>query len=246
MNRRNFLRSSAAATIGGLTVRGFSSPLLGALRSTDDDRVLVIVQLFGGNDGLNTVIPLDQYGVLATKRPNVLIPESDVLPLTGLTGTGFHPSMGGLRDLWEDGKLNIIQGVSYPEPNFSHFRATDIWETGADSDQLLSSGWAGRYLNFEYPNYPAGYPNDDMPDPLAIRVGGVVGPGLQYLGVSMATAIFNTDDPLNLTNNIYNDPTSNLCSGGKLGFVRQVQQQTDLYGDVIEAAAVAGCNQSTL
>jgi uncharacterized protein (DUF1501 family) len=246
MNRRNFLRSSAAATIGGLTVRGFSSPLLGPLRSADDDRVLVIVQLFGGNDGLNTVIPLDQYGVLATKRPNVLIPESAVLPLTGLTGTGFHPAMGGLRDLWEDGKLNIIQGVSYPEPNFSHFRATDIWETGADSDQLLSSGWTGRYLNFEYPNYPAGYPNDDMPDPLAIRVGGVVGPGLQYMGVSMATAIFSTDDPLNLSNNIYNDPPSALCSGGKLSFVRQVQHQTDLYGDVIEAAAVAGCNQSTL
>lgn len=246
MNRRNFIRTSAAATIGGLAVRGFSNPLLQALRSTGDDRVLVIVQLLGGNDGLNTVIPLDQYGVLAGKRPNVLIPENAVLPLSGLDGTGFHPAMGGLRDLWEDGKLNIVQGVSYPQPNFSHFRATDIWETGANSDQLLNSGWTGRYLNFEYPNYPAGYPNVDMPDPLAIRVGGSVGPGLHHMGVSMATAIYNTDDPLNLSTNIYNDPTSGQCSGGKLAFVRQVQRQTDLYGDVIEAAAVAGCNQSTL
>ncbi|MFN6116847.1 MAG: DUF1501 domain-containing protein [Flavobacteriales bacterium] len=247
MNRRNFLRSSAAATIGGFTVQGFSSPLLSALRSSEtEDRVLVIVQLFGGNDGLNTVIPLDQYGVLATKRPNVLIPQNATLSLTGTSSTAFHPSMGGLRELWEDGKLRIVQGVSYPEPNFSHFRATDIYETGANSDQLLSSGWTGRYLNLEYPNFPAGYPNDDMPDPLAIRVGGVVGPGLQYMGVSMGTAIFNTDDPLNLTGNIYNDPASALCSGGKLDFVRQVQRQTDLYGDVIEAAAVSGCNQSTL
>jgi uncharacterized protein (DUF1501 family) len=247
MNRRNFLRSSAAATIGGFTVQGLASPLLGALRSSDtEDRVLVIVQLFGGNDGLNTVIPLDQYNVLATKRPNVLIPQSATLSLTGTSSTAFHPSMGGLRELWEDGKLRIVQGVSYPEPNFSHFRATDIYETGANSDQLLSSGWTGRYLNLEYPNFPAGYPNDDMPDPLAIRVGGVVGPGLQYMGVSMGTAIFNTDDPLNLTGNIYNDPASALCSGGKLDFVRQVQRQTDLYGDVIEAAAVSGCNQSTL
>ncbi|MFN9325182.1 MAG: DUF1501 domain-containing protein, partial [Flavobacteriales bacterium] len=204
MNRRNFLRSSAAATIGGFTVQGFSSPLLSALRSSEtEDRVLVIVQLFGGNDGLNTVIPLDQYGVLATKRPNVLIPQNATLSLTGTSSTAFHPSMGGLRELWEDGKLRIVQGVSYPEPNFSHFRATDIYETGANSDQLLSSGWTGRYLNLEYPNFPAGYPNDDMPDPLAIRVGGVVGPGLQYLGVSMGTAIFNPDDPLNLTGNIY-------------------------------------------
>ncbi len=247
MNRRHFLRSSAAATIGGLTVRGMSSPLLGPLRSSAaDDRVLVIVQLTGGNDGLNTVIPLDQYGVLATKRPNVLIPEGAVLPLSGLGGTGLHPAMGGMRDLWEDGKLSIVQGVSYPEPNFSHFRATDIWETGADPDQLLSSGWTGRYLNFEYPNYPAGYPNADMPDPLAIRIGGPIGPGLQYMGLSMGTAIFSTDDPLDLAGNIYNDPTAAVCSGGKLDFVRQVQQQTDLYGDVIEAAATAGCNQSSL
>ncbi|MDQ3100934.1 MAG: hypothetical protein M3R08_06080, partial [Bacteroidota bacterium] len=204
MDRRKFLRSSVMATIGGLSVRGFSSPLLKALRSdVAEDRVLVIVQMIGGNDGLNTVIPLDQYGLLSSFRSNVLIPESSVLPLTGLDGTGFHPAMGGMRDLWEDGKLAIVQGVSYPEPNFSHFRATDIWETGADSDQLLSSGWTGRYLNFEYPNFPAGYPNEDMPDPLAIRVGGSIGPGLQHMGVSMGTAINNTTDPLNLAGNIY-------------------------------------------
>ncbi|HOZ40261.1 MAG: DUF1501 domain-containing protein [Flavobacteriales bacterium] len=245
MNRRNFLRSSAVATIGGLTVRGSSSPLLAPLLSdVTEDRVLVIVQLYGGNDGLNTVIPLDQYTTLAVKRPNVLIPPSQVLPLTGLPNTGLHPSLGGLRDLWEDGKLAIVQGVSYPDPNFSHFRATDIMETGANSDQVLSSGWTGRYLNMEYPNFPAGYPNVDMPDPLAIRIGGPIGPGLQFQGVSMGTAIYGTDDPLNLTGNIYNDPVSASCSGGKLDFVRQVQRQTDLYGDVIQAAAASGCTHS--
>lgn len=248
MDRRHFLRTSSVATLGGFTVQGFASPLLQALRNsrTAEDRVLVIVQLFGGNDGLNTVIPLDQYGTLAIKRPYVLIPQAAALPLGGLGGTGLHPAMGGMRELWEDGKLAIVQGVSYPEPNYSHFRATDIYETGADANQLLSSGWTGRYLNFEYPNYPAGYPNTDMPDPLAIRIGGAVGPGLQHMGVSMAVALNNTDDPLNLAGNIYQDPAPATCSGGKLSFARQVQRQTDLYGDVIEAAAVAGCNQSTL
>ena len=247
MDRRHFLRTSSAATLGGFAVQGFASPLLQALRNrSTEDRVLVIVQLTGGNDGLNTVIPLDQYGVLATKRPNVLIPQGTVLPLNGLGATGLHPSLGGMRNLWDDGKLAIVQGVSYPDPNFSHFRATDIYETGADANQLLSSGWTGRYLNFEYPNYPAGYPNTEMPDPLAIRVGGAVGSGLQYMGVSMGVAINNTTDPLNLTGNIYLDPAAADCSGGKLDFVRQVQRQTDLYGDVIEAAAVSGCNQSTL
>ncbi|MBK9177674.1 MAG: DUF1501 domain-containing protein [Flavobacteriales bacterium] len=248
MNRRHFLRTSSVATIGGFAVQGFGSPLLQALRKSRsaEDRVLVIVQLYGGNDGLNTVIPLDQYSVLTNKRPNVLIPQNQVLPLAGLGATGLHPAMTGMQELWEMGKLSVVQGVSYPEPNLSHFRATDIYETGADADQLLNSGWSGRYLNFEYPNYPAGYPNADMPDPLAIRVGGPIGPGLQYQGVSMGASIFSTNDQLNLSGNIYNDPAIADCSGGKLSFVRQVQRQTDLYGDVIEAAAAVGCNQSTL
>ncbi|MEO8591062.1 MAG: hypothetical protein ABI432_16910, partial [Flavobacteriales bacterium] len=161
MDRRRFFRSTSVATLGGFAVRGFSNPLLAALQNrAAEDRVLVIVQLLGGNDGLNTVIPLDQYSLLSTFRPQVLIPETEVLPLTGLGATGLHPSMGGMHELWESGKLAIVQGVSYPEPNFSHFRATDIYETGADANVLLSSGWTGRYLNFEYPNYPAGYPND--------------------------------------------------------------------------------------
>ncbi len=247
MNRRKFLRNSSLVTLGGLSVRGFSSPLMQALKSRAlEDRVLVVVQMIGGNDGLNTVIPLDQYDVLSQFRTNVLIPETQVLPLTGLSGTGLHPSMGGMRDLWEDGKLGIVQGVSYPDPNYSHFRSTDIWETGANSDQQLNSGWTGRYLNNEYPNYPAGYPNDDMPDPLAIRIGGPVSLGLQNMGVSMGVAINNTEDTVDLTGNIFNDPLSADCSGDKLGFVRNVQRQTDLYGDVINAAANAGCNQSTL
>ncbi|HMC96541.1 MAG TPA: DUF1501 domain-containing protein, partial [Flavobacteriales bacterium] len=247
MDRRRFFRSTSVATLGGLAVRGFSTPLLAALSGrAAEDRVLVIVQLIGGNDGLNTVIPLDQYSLLSSFRPQVIIPETAVLPLSGLGATGLHPSMGGMHELWESGKLSIVQGVSYPEPNFSHFRATDIYETAADANVLLSSGWTGRYLNFEYPNYPAGYPNDEMPDPLAIRVGGPVSVGLQYTGVSMGVAINNTDDPLNLTGNIYVDPVTAACSGGKLDFVRQVQRQTDEYGDVINAAAVSGCNQSTL
>ncbi|MGV3638833.1 MAG: DUF1501 domain-containing protein, partial [Flavobacteriales bacterium] len=152
MRRRTFLRTTSAATIGGFAVRGFGDPVLQPLLDRSaEDRVLVIIQLYGGNDGLNTVIPLDQYDVLSTVRANVLIPENAVLGLSGLSATGLHPAMGGMRELWEDGKLNIVQGVGYPNPDFSHFRSTDIWETGANSDQLLASGWVGRYLHAEYP-----------------------------------------------------------------------------------------------
>ena len=248
MDRRNFLRSASAVTVGGMAVRGFSSPLMAALQGggAAEDRVLVIVQLVGGNDGLNTVIPLDSYSLLSQFRSQVLIQENAVLPLSGLDGTGLHPAMDGMRDMWDDGLLSIVQGVSYPEPNFSHFRAMDIYETGADADQLLQSGWAGRYLNYEYPNYPAGYPNVDMPDPLAIRVDGGTSIGLQNMGVSMGVAINNTNDPLNLVGNIFIDPVTPDCKGDKLQLVRTTQRQTDLYGNVIEAAAGAGCNQSTM
>lgn len=244
MDRRHFLRSAAFATVGGMAVRGFGGPMFQALRGrSDNDRVLVVVQLFGGNDGLNTVIPLDQYDRLSEARGNVLIPEQQVLNLGGAhAATGLHPAMSGLHGLWQEGKLAIVQGVSYPEPNYSHFRATDIYETGADPDQLLNSGWTGRYLNHSFPNYPAGYPNAGMPDPLAVRIGGSIGPSLQFSGVSMGVAINNTDDPLNLTGNIYLDPAAANCSGDKLQRIRTVQRQTDLYGDVISAAAQVGCN----
>lgn len=249
MKRRDFLRTGAIASVGGLTVRSMAGPLFAPLLQggVEDDRVLVIVQLFGGNDGLNTVIPLDQYALLSGFRNNILIPEPQVLDLPGTAGiTGLHPAMGGMRDLWNDGKLSIVQGVGYPNPNFSHFRSTDIWETGADSNQVLDSGWVGRYLNNEYPNFPNGFPNPQMPDPLAIRIGGPVSLGLQHMGISMGVAINNTDDPLDLSGNIYLDPVTADCKGGKLDFVRTIQRQTDQYGDVIEAAAISGCNMSTL
>ena len=247
MKRRDFIKSTSAATVGGMAVQGMANPLLAPLGGVEDDRALVIVQLFGGNDGLNTVIPLDQYAQLSSLRSNVLIPENQVLPLAGTNGlTGLHPAMGGLKDLWDDGKLSIIQSAGYPNPTFSHFRSTDIWETGADRTQVLDSGILGRYLHQEYPNYPTGFPNPTMPDPLAIRIGGVVGTGLYNQGSAMGIAIQNTEDPLDLVGNVYTDPATADCKGGKLSYLRNVQRQTDLYGDVIEDAAITGCNLSTL
>ena len=246
MNRRKFIESVSFASVGGLVLSSFIPDFAPLLNGISDDRVLVIIRLVGGNDGLNTVIPTSSYSQLSQLRSNILIPESSVLPLSGLIGTGLHPSMTGLRDLWNDGKLSIIQGVGYPNPNFSHFRAADIYETGSNSDQILNSGWVGRYLNFEYPNYPSGYPNTDMPHPLAIRVDGGVGIGLQNMGVSMGISLNNTSDPLNLSGNIYLDPLSNNCDGDKLGIVRTVQKQTDLYGDVVQAAAATNCQHSNL
>ena len=249
MKRRDFLRS-VPLTLGGLSLKAYaSSPMLDVLTNSlkDTDHVLVIVQLSGGNDGLNMVIPLDQYSVLSTKRSNILLPEQQVLKLSGTNdATGLHPAMNRMMEMWDEGRLNIIQNVGYPNFNYSHFTATDIWMSGIVGNQAAGSGWAGRYLNYEFPNYPVGFPNPTTPHPLAIRIGGNVGLGLQHMGVNMGVSINNTTDPLNLVGSIYTDPAPADCRGDKLSYIREVQRQTDKFGDVIEDAANKGCNVSPL
>ena len=179
MKRRSFIKSAALGGVLPTVVSGLSmkalgaSPLLAALSSAavNTDHVLVIVQMGGGNDGLNMVLALDQYSKLSAARANILVPDTKALKLNGVTGTGLHPAMPEMQALFNAGKLRILQGVSYPQPDFSHFRATDIWMSASDSTQVLTTGWAGRYLNSEFSNYPVGYPNTTMPDPLGIQLG---------------------------------------------------------------------------
>jgi len=243
MKRRDFLRKTVPATIlpgllNGYSFKAFSSsPLVQALaNSVLTDHVLVLIQLNGGNDGLNMVIPLDQYSNLASARPNLLIPDTQVLPLNGTVDTGLHPGMAGMQQLFNDGKVSIVQGVGYPSPNFSHFRSTDIWLTGADSNQVLSSGWAGRYLNYEYPNFPTGYPNTSMPDPLALQIGSTVSLALQGPSASMGMAISDPTSFYNLINGIQ-DPAPNTPAGKELTYIRTISQQSQQYSNVILAAA---------
>jgi uncharacterized protein (DUF1501 family) len=246
MKRRNFLRTSIpAATIlpallNGYSVKAFSnnSPLMQALMesTTDTDNVLVLIQLNGGNDGLNMVIPLEFYSNYFNARSNIAIPQNKVLPLTGNNKTGLHPAMTGLQNLYNDGKLAVVQAVGYPSPNFSHFRATDIWMSASDSTDVVTSGWAGRYLGVEYPNFPNGFPNAAMPDPLAIQIGSVTSLTLQGPSINMGMSI---SDP----NNFYNllsgnqDPVPDTPWGKELKYIRMVSQQTQQYATVIKDAA---------
>lgn len=183
MKRRQFLKRTAPvatvipALLDGYAVKAFTpnAALLQALMvpQTETDHVLVIVQLSGGNDGLNAVIPIDNYSAYFNARSNIAIPQNKILRLDGVSATGLHPSMTGFQTLFNEKKLNIVQAVGYPTPNFSHFRATDIWMSASDSTTVLNSGWSGRYLDSQFPNFPNGYPNTAMPDPLAIQIGSV-------------------------------------------------------------------------
>ncbi len=213
--------------------------------ATQTDRVLVLIQLNGGNDGLNTVIPLDQYSALSAARGNILINENLVLPLNGTTATGLHPALTGLQNLYNNQKVAIVQGVSYPNPSFSHFRATDIWLTASDSSQSLETGWVGRFLDQEYTGYPAGYPNATSPDPLALQIGSVVSSALQGPSVNMGIAITSSTSFYQLTTGNY-DPAPNTPAGHELSFIRATSIQTQQYATVIKNAALAQANLSQL
>jgi len=250
MDRREFLKRAVPATTIPFLMNGFRlqaygrSPLMDALTNAAlaSDRILVLIQLNGGNDGLNTVIPLDRYAELTSARSNILIPASKVLALSA--STGLHPAMTALRDLYTNGQLLVVQGVSYPDPNFSHFRATDIWLTASDASVVLDSGWLGRYLDAEYPGYPGAYPSPQMPDPLALQIGSVVTPALQGPTVSMGIAVTNPNTTYFLPGG--SDTPPNTPAGHELTYIREVAQQTQSYSTSIKTAAGKGKNLSVL
>ncbi len=246
MKRRDFLRNTVPAAtilpaiIDGYSVKAFNSnsPLMRALMNPaiDTDHVLVIIQLSGGNDGLNMVIPVSNYSGYYNARYNIAIPEAKILKLNGYAQTGLHPKMTGMQTLFNDNKLNIVQAVGYPDPNFSHFRAMDIWMSGSDADKNITTGWTGRYLASEYPNYPVGYPNDTMPDPLAIQIGRVSSLALQGPNINMGMTITDPTSFYNLLNGI-EDPVPNTPAGHELAYIRKIAELTDKYAVRIKEAA---------
>jgi uncharacterized protein (DUF1501 family) len=174
MKRRDFIKTVAVTGAGAaLTVNsiplnayGFNKVLCKLINPfIETDKVFVVIQLLGGNDGLNTLIPY-QDSLYYTRRPTIAIPTGTVLPLPN-SNMGLHPSMTDIKNLFVDNKIAIVQNVGYANPSFSHFRATDIWHTASNSNQYFSTGWLGRYLKEEYPNYPNVLP----PDPMAIQIG---------------------------------------------------------------------------
>lgn len=253
MKRRTFLRNTGlAAAWATFQHQGFAMntmaevPFLKALAEggNPQDRVLVLIQLNGGNDGLNTFIPLDQYDNLAINRANVLINENQILSLNGTIKNGMHPSMTAMRNLYNEGLMSVVQNVGYPNQDYSHFRSTDIWMTASDSDQVLETGWAGRYLQSQHPSFPDGYPNVDNPDPLAIQIGAFVSLALMGNKVPMGMGITDPTAFYQFISDVP-EPAPNSPYGKELEFVRLVTQQAQVYYDAVKGAAEAGDNLAT-
>ncbi|MEZ0483269.1 DUF1501 domain-containing protein [Fibrella aquatica] len=252
MNRRDFLAASTAFTVPvmlngfGLKAMTRKSALVQSLMQSgavNTDRVLVIVYLNGGNDGLNTVIPLDQLATYNSLRSSIALPQNSLLTLDGTDKMAFHPAMTGMRNLYNDGRLTVVNSVSYPNPDQSHFRSTDIWMTAANADVSLPTGWAGRYLEDQYPGYPIGFPNQVMEDPLAIQIGYLTSTALLGSQQSMGVAINDPDAFYRLVG--AGEPTSpSDIPGGDAGalisFIRLQQALAVGYAGEIKAAYDAG------
>lgn len=148
--RREFLNSGLAGlsflSLGGSGSGLFAQAAREAERTGKNDHALIVVELAGGNDGLNTLIPFED-DLYYKNRRTLGIPKTDVVKISDALSVGLHPAMKPLGDLFKQGRLAIVQGVGYPEPDRSHFRSMEIWHTASTDKRPPTSGWLGKFLD---------------------------------------------------------------------------------------------------
>lgn len=255
MKRRSFLKNSATAGLalsaiptvfGSVSVQALANaPVLNAMQemAAGEDRIMVLVQLQGGNDGLNTVIPTEDI-LYYDARPSLKIAKNIALPLSA--STGLHPAMSGFKQLYDAGQMAIIQGVTYPNPDRSHFRGTDIWLTATDYNVFKTTGWVGRYLESFLPsNYPASIPDD----PLAIQIGSSLSLTFQGNPGALGITFRDPDEFYKLVGKSTviggGSTTTGTPADNELEFIRTVQGAAEAYSQVIKKAGDSGSNSAT-
>ncbi len=266
MKRRDFLKIAPAAGISSFVLNGFAlrpfanARLAHVLNSCDDirERALVLVQLNGGNDGLNNLVPIAQYDRYRALRPTVGLAEKTWVELdTTLTDArriGLHPAMAAFKDLYDRGWLSIVQGVGYPSPNQSHFKSTDLWLTGGDGTPAnfnIGSGWIGRSLQTLFPDVK-GAPTLAMPDPLGIQLGST-NPSLGFHTETEHQNAINLSgqDPAgfySLVQTIGGAPVLDLPDsehGEELAYIMSVERSVNQYAKRITDVFNAGANMGS-
>ena len=238
-SRRDFLTRAGLGTVatsvalGSTTVQALTrSPFLDALARADTDRILVLVQLNGGNDGLNTIVPV-RNDLYYAARPKLSLTSSQTISLDD--DHGMHTALAPLEALWGDGQMAVVQNVGYPAPSLSHFRSTDVWMSGSDGDEVITTGWAGRALAREIPDVleppPAAPPAVQLGTsaPLLFQ-GDAGGYGMALLEIDQFLRVAAGGDPY---------PTDDLpatSAGSELAFVRTVANDAFRYREAIQAA----------
>lgn len=263
MRRRSFLKNIGLASLGPLLLNGLPVNAMsrsGALQrmaaGSTNGKVLVLIQLHGGNDGLNTLIPINQYSKYHNFRANIAIPESGTRKYIGLDSTlgdsqqlGIHPDMESFKSLYDSGLASVIQNVGYENINGSHFRSTDIWFTGSDYNEYLASGWAGRFLDSTFPNYPEAYPSSDMPDPLGLEIGSSVSLGFHTeKGIPSAIAVESPEDFYHLLSGVGIEPPTDIANsyyGDELKWIMDIEQKSNQYAGRLMEVYAKGRNSSS-
>ena len=245
-NRRDFLQSAGlftagmAATLGGVPVYALGNAWkMAPLSALESDRVLVLIQMRGGNDGLNMVIDRfnsEYYNI----RPTLGIAEANLWALDAKTGMSNR--MIDLQPMWNDGKMKVIHNVGYPDPNYSHFRSSDIWASASDTDEYVNTGWIGRYIQHDLPAYFDAQPTV----PPAMQIG--VQTDLIFQGdeVSLALAVSSPQEFYKLASSGQLYALDQLGEGPRdreLFYLRQVANSAFRYSQSISEAYNKGRNE---
>ncbi len=246
MKRRGFLKRSSLVSmpfmLGGLGVSTIKGSKMFDFINPDNEKILVLIFLNGGNDGLNTVIPMNQYDVLTEVRPHIILPENQLIQIDG--DNAFHPGMQGFANLYNNSQLQIVQGVAYPDQNRSHFRSVDIWNTASNADEFLTTGWLGRYLEELHPTFPENFPNEENPDPLAITIDFTVSETCQGTISNFSLAMANENSVSSIPEGLAG-LVDLPCYGDELNFITESIQQLNLYSDRLSSVYESGQNFST-
>lgn len=240
IKRLGVLAGGASLQLQGIPVQALhSNPFRVNIENTDG-KILVLLQLQGGNDGLNTLVPIEDANYY-NQRKAVNIAKDAAIKINATLG--MHPSLAGIKKLYDQGKVSLVQNVGYASPDRSHFRATDIWLSASDAKQYVYEGWAARYLEQQNPAYPAALPSA----PMAIQLGSVESMLLQGKFGSLGTVF---DDPnqfyqLISGSTVDNDLPPNTLAGQELKFLRNIATASIAYSSQIKEKADKGKNTLT-
>lgn len=250
-SRRSFLQALGIAGSGSIMLGNHMlsasapSPLMSALGDTETDNILILIRLNGGNDGLSTVIPIQQYDTYANARPNIYIPQSKILQLTD--DFGIPTYMNSLEPMWGEGQFKAVHGVGYENQSLSHFTGSDIYaNTDLETTGFtgLDTGWMGRHFEACYPDYLINPPEA----PAAIQIGSISNLVFQGEETNYAFVTNNIDqlEEIAETGTFYdlNQAIFDSCMyGDQLRFLRGVANTTYEYAGKINAAYERGQNQ---
>ena len=220
MNRRNFLSLTGTFTGGALLLPDFLHAFGSQQNLIIGDQCIVFVQLNGGNDGLNTFVPFENP-LYYDFRPKIALSKDAVIGKN--KGMAFHPALKGFAEMQQNGDLSVIQNVGYPEPNRSHFRSQEIWQTASDSNKYINEGWLGRYLDLQCKDHqPTAGINLDSIDNLSLK-------GLEPNSITVKNPnVFKTKNQ--------KEDAGVLSDNPQLDFVRKVANSVTEGSDEIQKA----------